>query len=400
MSPRRTLVLPTICLLTLLTTCLRASPSPPPDPDSDPPSYDPSVTIPELKTQNPADYVCQHFRADGMTALLGLPNYVQIVGQRANVVASVPGMGPHAGEYVIVGAHDKSGAAVVLALAHLAEQQAPRPRTIVFCVFCMEKDDFVGSRFFVEHPPLLLTDVVAMIDVDGIDRLTNNTIYIGGQDTAKDFDAIVQHATSGWPLKEQPAPPKLGGRGAIGPGDQKAFVLKHIPVLLVSGGIAADAGEINYPGVEQVIALGDRLIDGLASMPADQEQTVRPAIPTPPPAPIAKADPVISTQPVAPPPRPVVILRPRLPAGPLGVIPDDEVGNIGVLVDGIRPGSPADQAGLQAGDLIVQFGDKSIMNLSDVVRCMAGAKAGDRVILVVRRGDQVLRLHATLRQRQ
>jgi hypothetical protein len=404
MYRRRTLVLLAFSLLSLVTNCPGDPPSPltpPPEPDSDLPSFDPSVTIPELKSVDPVDYVTRHFQADGVTTLLGLPRYVQIVGDRRNVVGCVPGLGPHAGEYVIVGAHDASGAAVVMALAHLAEQQAPRPRTIVFCFFTSQDNDFAGASFFVSHPTLWMQNVVGMIDVDRVDRLKSNTVYIGGQDTGRDLDSIVQHATTGWPVNYQPAPAELGGRGALGPGDQKAFARKNIPALFVSGGISGDAGEVNYPAVAQVIALSDRLVDSLATMPADQRDrpapvavaTRAPPPPPPTPAPVAppQPDPVVTTRPAA------IALAP--PAGPLGVIPDDAIGNVGVLVEGIRPGTPAEQSGLQPGDLIVQFNQTAVNSLADLAACMAGARGGDQVLLVVRRGSQVLQLHATLTKR-
>jgi PDZ domain/PA domain len=89
------------------------------------------------------------------------------------------------------------------------------------------------------------------------------------------------------------------------------------------------------------------------------------------------------------------------PAAPLGVIPDDaaNAAKLGVLVQGVRPGSAAADAGLQGGDLILQFNGQKIATGQDLARCLANARAGDKVTLQVQRGGGTLLLHATLQAR-
>jgi len=58
----------------------------------------------------------------------------------------------------------------------------------------------------------------------------------------------------------------------------------------------------------------------------------------------------------------------------LGTIPDMSGGGVsdGVRITGVRAGSPAEQAGLLAGDVIMAIGDKHIGNLYDMTtRCAA-----------------------------
>ena len=71
----------------------------------------------------------------------------------------------------------------------------------------------------------------------------------------------------------------------------------------------------------------------------------------------------------------------------LGTIPDMSGGGVsdGVRITGVRAGSPAEQAGLQAGDVITAIGDKHIGNLYDMTDALRSHQAGDTVVIVSRR---------------
>ena len=61
----------------------------------------------------------------------------------------------------------------------------------------------------------------------------------------------------------------------------------------------------------------------------------------------------------------------------------------GVLVSAVEPDSPAAKAGLQAGDVIVQFNGTKIDKVSDLPRLVGNTKPGSKVSLTIfRRGKQ------------
>jgi len=80
--------------------------------------------------------------------------------------------------------------------------------------------------------------------------------------------------------------------------------------------------------------------------------------------------------------------EPKLSArGWLGVevaVPPDAEG--GVLVRSILRGSPAERAGLEAGDRILKLGGAPVLGPDDVVRLVSARAPGSRVPVVVRRG--------------
>jgi len=70
--------------------------------------------------------------------------------------------------------------------------------------------------------------------------------------------------------------------------------------------------------------------------------------------------------------------------------------NQGALIQFVEPGSPADEAGLQRGDIIVSIGGRDISNVEDVFAAVRAAEIGDTVTVVVIRGDAEREFEVTL----
>ena len=86
----------------------------------------------------------------------------------------------------------------------------------------------------------------------------------------------------------------------------------------------------------------------------------------------------------------------------LGTIPDFS-GNEdiqGVLLSGVREGSPAEKAGIQGGDVLVRFGGLPIGNLYDFTYALQGRKPGDQVELELQRKGELVKVTATLGRRR
>ena len=68
----------------------------------------------------------------------------------------------------------------------------------------------------------------------------------------------------------------------------------------------------------------------------------------------------------------------------------------GALVRVVSPGSPADKAGIKAGDIITKIGDTQITSVSDIFAATRQHKIGEAVPVEVVRNNQTLSLTVTL----
>jgi S1-C subfamily serine protease len=85
----------------------------------------------------------------------------------------------------------------------------------------------------------------------------------------------------------------------------------------------------------------------------------------------------------------------------MGTIPDYARGDVtGVMLSGVVKGGPADRAGAQQGDTIVELASKKIENIYDYTYALDGLKIGAAVEMVVLRGDRRIKLTVTPESRE
>jgi S1-C subfamily serine protease len=71
----------------------------------------------------------------------------------------------------------------------------------------------------------------------------------------------------------------------------------------------------------------------------------------------------------------------------------------GVLVFSVSPGTPADQVGLEPGDVIVALDDEQLRTVEDLLSALRNRSPGDTVQLTVNRDGEELELTPTLTDR-
>jgi S1-C subfamily serine protease len=70
-----------------------------------------------------------------------------------------------------------------------------------------------------------------------------------------------------------------------------------------------------------------------------------------------------------------------------GSIPDFAQEQPGYGLMGVTKGSPAEKAGIRGGDVMVRFGESRIGNLADFDSALRKYKSGDKVPVVLKRGE-------------
>jgi Zn-dependent M28 family amino/carboxypeptidase len=113
------------------------------------------------------------------------------------------------GEIIYPGADDDaSGTAAVLELARVLSTVAQRPRrTILFVCFGSEETGGQGNQYFREHPPVLLSSIVANLEFEMIGRadrtIRPDQLWLTGWERTNLGPAL---ATHGAPLVADPYP--------------------------------------------------------------------------------------------------------------------------------------------------------------------------------------------------
>jgi S1-C subfamily serine protease len=146
-----------------------------------------------------------------------------------------------------------------------------------------------------------------------------------------------------------------------------------------------DADKINVPAAAAIASLAGEVVTRLANLPE------RPAFVKVEGGPAPQVADAHAAGPAAP------------AAGPVpyrvvfGTSPDMTYQNDdGVRVSSVRPGTPAEKCGLQAGDIITGFDGKPIKTLEDYAALLFAHKPGDTVAVSVRRGTDNISLSAVL----
>ncbi|NMB77137.1 MAG: M28 family peptidase [Myxococcales bacterium] len=261
------------------------------------------------------------------------------------------------------GADDNaSGVAGLLELARVLSRQADRPRRICFSAFGAEELGGLGAAHFTREPPLPLADVVAMINLDMIGRLRERLV-VDGSGTAREWPELLARANlKGLSLSLHP--------DGFGASDHSAFYARGIPVLFFFTGAHADyhrpsdtAERIDYDGEVRVLELVREVVREIGRLPAR-------------PTPVALAAPTGAP-------------RIGLPVY-VGTIPDFTNQEKGFCILGVRPGSPAERAGLRPGDVLVRLGERTVESIYDYMHALQQYRPGEKAeAVIVRQGTEV-----------
>ena len=317
-----------------------------------------------------------------------------------NVLAAIEGTDPALrDEWVVVGAHydhlgldgqfslasdadgqihhgaddNASGTSGILELARIAGS-IPQSfaRSVILVAFAGEEVGLRGSSHFVSEPAIDIENVVAMINLDMIGRLRDDHVYVSGIGTSPEFRGNLEELNQSIGLSLDYS------NSGMGASDHMSFNIKKVPVLFFFSGLHSDyhkpsdtADKINASGAGKVLTLVYQMLGRLAN------QTERP----------------LYTE----------VAQPRPASGGgggygpyFGSIPDFRDDLDGVLFADVTAGSPAGNAGLMAGDLLVEFNGKPIQNLYDFTYALRAETPGNTIPVVVERSGEQLTVEVEL----
>ncbi|MCA1585514.1 MAG: M20/M25/M40 family metallo-hydrolase [Acidobacteria bacterium] len=261
------------------------------------------------------------------------------------------------------GADDNaSGSAAVLAIAELLSTQ-PRHRNILLAFWSAEEIGLVGSTAFVSAPPIAVEDLAGYFNFDMVGRMHDNKLTLQAVGTSAAWRRLIEQANvaAGFDLVLQDDPYQ--------PTDVASFNQAAVASLAFFTGTHADyhrpsdtADKINYDDLERVVQFAAMLVRRVGDAPEALQFT--------------KVD------------------QPSPGGGRAGVrvftgtIPDYATEVKGLLLGGVIGGGPAEQAGLQKGDVIIELADQTIANIYDYTYALELLKINEAVKVVYMRGGE------------
>lgn len=265
-----------------------------------------------------------------------------------------------------VGADDNaSGSAAVLAIAATLATQ-PRKRHVLIGFWSGEELGLIGSNAFAATPPVPLETIAAYLNFDMVGRMQDNKLTVQAIGSSPAWNTILEQTNiaAGFDLAVQEDPYQ--------PTDVATFNGASIPSLSFFTGAHADyhkpsdtPDKIDYEDL-------DRVVDFAAAIARRVEDATD-----------APAFTKVDQQVQAGGGRAGVRLF-------TGTIPDYSTEAKGLLLGGVVGGGPAEQAGLQKGDVIVEIAGQTIANIYDYTYALDILKIGQPAkVIYLRDGKKV-----------
>jgi len=261
------------------------------------------------------------------------------------------------------GADDNaSGTAAVLAMAE-ALSTLPRKRHLMVAFWSAEELGLIGSNAFVTSPPVPTTEMAAYLNFDMVGRSTDNKLTVQATGTSTMWPKMLEQANvaAGFDLILQEDPYQ--------PTDVGSFNQASVASLAFFTGAHVDyhkptdtAEKINYEDLDRIVTFAS----GITKRLLDLDET----------------------------PQFTKVEQKSEGGGRAGMriftgtIPDYATEVKGLLLGGVIGGGPAEQAGLQKGDVIVEIAGQSIANIYDYTYALELLKIGQPAKVVYMRGGE------------
>jgi hypothetical protein len=330
--------------------------------------------------------------------------------QLHNVIAKIPGHGSNSDEYILLMAHydhigqggmgrsasradgeihngaddNASGTAALVELARIFSEKPVNNRSILFLATCGEEEGDLGSKAWIKNPTVPLNAIKAVINFDMVGRLRNNQVALIASKTSPAFEHLQSDLKNPNRLEILNLYP-FGGT----PDDLTTFHRVGIPGVEFWTGYHADyhapsddLEKINIQGESWIVDLAAQAVLLIDQIPA-KSLTFSGAAPVSQP----------STNPAA--------TQPVLSRVVIGIRAAPRIieGFYGVQIGEVTPNSPADAAGIQAGDALLQINKRIIYNAQELIVILNELTPGMPVLVKIRRGDKTLDLVITPRLR-
>ena len=164
------------------------------------------------------------------------------------------------------GADDNaSGTAALLELARRLSGNPP-PRSVLIVHFDAEEHGLIGSRAFVQRPPIPTTAIVFMLNLDMVGRLNGRDVLVDG--SVADVSTLALADSVAVALRV----PAARSSASAGRSDHAAFASIGVPALSLTSGFHGDyhratdvASRIDVAGLVRIVDLAEGIVRAAAT---------------------------------------------------------------------------------------------------------------------------------------
>lgn len=329
-------------------------------------------------------------------ALTGSISVIQKKEKTANVMAMLEGNDPLLrNEYLVIGGHydhlgfggpgsgsrmpdtnavhngaddNASGTAMVMELAsHFASRKEMTGRSMIFVTFTGEEIGLIGSKYFVNHPPVDLKKIKAMFNFDMVGRFDKekNSISVSGTGTSLESDSLLRLQEKGLPFTVVHSP------DGYGPSDHASFYSNDIPVFFFTTGVHTDyhtpfddTDKLDFEAEKKIgdyaadiILAVDKLPHALTFKESGKKESAG--------------------------------RGGRKFKVTLGILPDFAgTEKKGLRIDGVTKDGPADKGGLKKGDIITEINGMQVGNIYEYMSRLQKLKHGITISVEIIRDEK------------
>ncbi|VAX41108.1 PDZ domain [hydrothermal vent metagenome] len=267
---------------------------------------------------------------------------------------------------VHAGADDNaSGVSVMIEVARNLAAEGGGSRNLVVIAFSGEEAGLKGSRHYVANPRFPVAGIRGMINLDTVGRLRDGEIAIHATGTADEWQHIFRGVGFVTGVKSRNVAARVGGS------DQDSFIDAGVPAVQFFTGAHADyhrptdtPDKVDDAGLVQVATF---VKESLAYI-LEREEPMNVRIEGVAAAPAGDHRPAEGGRRVS-----------------FGTVPQFDFAGPGVKVESVVPGSPAELAGLHAGDVLLSLDGTPLADLRAFSQHLRTLTPGQEVVAVVLR---------------
>lgn len=284
--------------------------------------------------------------------------------------------GPAADGNVYRGADDNASG--VTALLHVARcmadrTEADRPLSLLFVIFDAEEAGRVGSRWFCNQELPATHPIRLVVNMDMVGRLEGRPLQVFDSGRVSGLQELLAPAAESAGLELQLADLTAS------PSDHSSFLARGVPAIMLFSGTHGDYNtprdtpeRIDRPGLARVANFVIDLLDRVAVAPGSFALSVG---------------------------QPATAATGARVTVAMGIVPGYAGSGRGMEISSVHESSPAEQAGLRAGDRVTAMGEYPVESIYDYTFALRHFHAGDRIRVAFLRGTEERQTDVLLMER-